>query len=113
MSKISFEGIGEVAATFACGDGVTAGQVVKVTGNGTVGACSDDDRFCGMALSAQDGYAAVQLAGLVRVSVTGEGVSAGWVKLAADGSGGVKAAATGGTELLVISADSDGAVVRL
>ena len=34
MSKISFEGIGEVAATFACGDGVTAGQVVKVTGNG-------------------------------------------------------------------------------
>ena len=55
MSKISFEGIGEVAATFACGDGVTAGQVVKVTGNGAVGACSDGDRFCGMALSAQDG----------------------------------------------------------
>ena len=47
------------------------------------------------------------------MSVTGEGVSAGWVKLAADGSGGVKAAATGGTELLVLSADSDGAVVRL
>ena len=32
MSRISFEGIGEVAATFACGEGVKAGQVVKLTG---------------------------------------------------------------------------------
>ena len=39
-SKISFEGIGEVVATFACGEGVAAGQVVKVTEDGTVGACS-------------------------------------------------------------------------
>ena len=31
MSRISFEGIGEVAATFACGEGVKAGQVVNVT----------------------------------------------------------------------------------
>ena len=47
MSRISFEGIGEVAATFACGEGVKAGQVVKLTGNGTVGPCGDGERFCG------------------------------------------------------------------
>ena len=34
--SISYEGIGQWAATFAC-DGVSAGQVVKVSGNGTVG----------------------------------------------------------------------------
>ena len=39
MSRISFEGIEEVAATFACGEGVKAGQVVKLTGDGTVGPC--------------------------------------------------------------------------
>ena len=45
MSRISFEGIGEVAATFACGEGVKAGQVVKLTGDGTVGPCGDGERF--------------------------------------------------------------------
>ena len=49
MSRISFEGIGEVAATFACGEGVKAGQVVKLTGDGTVGPCGDGERFCGLA----------------------------------------------------------------
>ena len=57
-SKISFEGIGEVVATFACGEGVAPGQVVKVTEDGTVGACAATDKFCGVALSAEDGYAA-------------------------------------------------------
>ena len=51
MSRMSFEGIGEVAATFACGEGVKAGQVVKLTGDGTVGPCGDGERFCGVALS--------------------------------------------------------------
>ena len=33
--NVSYEGIGQWAATFAC-DGVSAGQVVKVSGSGTV-----------------------------------------------------------------------------
>ena len=112
-SKISFEGIGEVVATFACGEGVAPGQVVKVTEDGTVGACSATDKFCGVALSVEDGYAAVQLAGLVKVSVTDGSVSVGWVKLAADGSGGVKKDDTNGREHLVVRVETDGAVVRL
>ena len=78
MSRISFEGIGEVAATFACGEGVKAGQVVKLTGDGTVGPCGDGERFCGVALSAGEGFAAVQLGGLIRVAASGGALSEGW-----------------------------------
>ena len=105
MSKISFEGIGEVAATFACGEGVRAGQVVTVSADGTVGACAAGGRFCGVALSAEDGYAAVQVGGFAVVPVSGEGVTAGLVKLSADGSGGVKLDAGAGTEYLVAAVD--------
>ena len=89
MSTISFDGIGEVVATFTCGADVKAGQVVKASGNGAVDKCGDGDRFCGVALTAEDGYAAVQVAGLVKVAAA-EGVAVGWNKLLADGTGGVK-----------------------
>lgn len=39
--NISYEGIGQWAATFACTD-VSEGQVVKVSGSGTVAACAAD-----------------------------------------------------------------------
>ena len=76
MSKISFEGIGETVATFACGESVAAGQVVKVSDGGKVDVCSAGERPCGVALSAEDGYAAVQLGGLASVPISGEGVTA-------------------------------------
>ena len=83
MSRISFEGIGEVAATFACGEGVKAGQVVKLTGDGAVSPCGDGERFCGVALSAGEGFAAVQLGGLIRVAASGGALSEGWNRLLA------------------------------
>ena len=86
MSKVSFEGIGEVVVTFACGAQVQEGQVVMVSGDGTVDTCTAGGRFCGVAISAEDGYAAVQTGGFAEVKVSGEGVSAGMVKLSADGS---------------------------
>ena len=115
MGKISFEGIGEVAATFACEDGVEAGKTVKVTGTGLVGPCAAGDRFCGVALSVKDGYAAVQVAGLVTLAVSGQGVSEGWLRLTADGSGGVKMAGDGdnGGEYLVAAVESGSAVALL
>ena len=113
MSKISFEGIGEMVATFACGEDVAAGQVVKVTDDGTVGPCTAGDRVCGVALSAEDGYAAVQLGGMVTVTVTGGDVTAGWAKLSADGTGGMKKDAEAGTDYLVVRAETGSAVVCL
>ena len=47
MSKVSFEDIGAVIATFAAQDGVKPGQMVKITANGEVGACSANDAFAG------------------------------------------------------------------
>ena len=37
MSKVSFEDIGMVTATFTAREDVKSGQVVKITGNGEVG----------------------------------------------------------------------------
>ena len=78
--NVSYEGIGQWAATFAC-DGVSAGQVVKVSGNGTVGKCADNDGFEGVVLSvARDGKAcSVAMGGMVTVSYTGASApAAGW-----------------------------------
>lgn len=114
MSKVSFEDIGIVTATFAAREDVKPGQVVKITGNGEVGACTDGDTFCGLALSVRSGFAGVQVKGFACVPTSGT-VTLGRVKLAADGAGGVKPASAGGTEVLVVSADNSGhtAVVYL
>ena len=112
MSNYSFEDIGAVMATFAAGEGVEGGQVVKMTANGTVGACSEGDAFCGVALEPRKGAAAVQVKGFVTVSCTGS-PTLGWTALAADGKGGVKAAASGGVTALVVSVGTGSAVVCL
>lgn len=106
MSKISFGGIGEVVASFACAEEVKAGQVVMVSGDNTVGTCTDGGSFCGVAIGAEDGYAAVQVGGFAALKVSGEGVSAGLVQLSADGNGGVKQDTTNGREYLVAAVDS-------
>ena len=108
MSKISFEGIGESVATFACTGQAANGQVVKMSANGTVAPCSAGDRFCGVALTPAGGYAAVQVGGFAAVNCTDTGVKVGYAALTADGSGGVKAAGeedSAGT-YLVVSVDS-------
>lgn len=112
MSKISFEDIGAVTATFAVGEGVGGGQVVKMTAGGTVGPCTEGDAFCGVALEPRKGAAAVQVKGFVTVSCTGD-LTLGWVNLVADGKGGVKAVASGGVNALVVSTGADSAVVCL
>ena len=111
MSKFSFEDIGAVTATFAAGEGVEGGQVVRMTANGTVGPCAEGDAFCGVALEPRKGAAAVQVKGFVTVSCTGS-LTLGRTDLAADGKGGVKAA-SGGVTALVVSVGDGSAVVCL
>ncbi len=93
--KVSFEGVGQVCATFL-GDKLTEGQTVKMTGNGTVGACAADDVFCGVAVCCKDDACTVQVGGFVTVGYTGTAPGVGWQALSANGSGGVKTA--GGAE---------------
>ena len=78
--NVSYEGIGQWAATFACA-GVTGGQVVKVSANGTVAKCAEGGSFDGVVLSvARDGNAcSVAMGGMVTVSYSGESApAAGW-----------------------------------
>ena len=102
---VSFEGIGQWSATFACTD-VQEGQVVKISGNGEVGKCADGDAFCGVVNTVgRDGAACgVVLGGMVTVPYTGSAPALGWSGLAADGSGGVKADGAAG-KVLVAAVD--------
>lgn len=113
MAKVSFEGIGEVVATFQAASGVKMGQVVKMTANGQVGPCSAGDHFCGVAAAAEDGLAAVQLKGCAELKTDGSVTSAGWVKLVAAANGAVKADTTNGKEFLAVEADATGKTVTV
>lgn len=104
--SISYEGMGQWAATFACGE-VSVGQVVKPAAENSVAACADGDAFAGVVLArARSGDACtVVLGGTAEVSYSGSSAPAvGWQKLCADGNGGVKTDA-GGREQLVLSVD--------
>lgn len=110
--KVSFEGIGEVLATFYAGEDVTAGQVVKLSGDSQVAACAAGEAFCGVAVSVKTGCAAVQVEGFAEVPCADGAVTVGRIALTADGSGGVKTAGSDetGTEVLVVSTDAAGFV---
>jgi hypothetical protein len=111
MKKISFDGVGEVVATFAVGEDVTGGQVVKVTENATVGLCQAGDKFCGVALIPRAGFGGVQVKGFMTVRYSGA-LSLGKASLVADGTGGVKAAENG-VEALVVNLDGEEAEICL
>lgn len=115
--KVSFEGIGEVAVTCFAAETVAKGDVVKMTGNGTVGASAAGDAFCGVAMTgAKGGTAAVQMGGCCAVQYSGAAPVVGWTKISADGTKGVKADATAaGIAYLILSVDTAAktAVIRL
>lgn len=124
--KVSYEGIGQWAATFACGQ-VAEGEMVKISGNGAVSVCNAGDGFCGQVLSVgRDGGAcAVALGGMVTAGYTGTSAPAlGWTSLTADGNGGVQAVsgsaqtesegaqtALTGRSYLVVDVDTSGKTV--
>jgi len=103
--NISFNGVGERVATFVSAN-ETRGVPVKVTANGTVSACSDGDKFCGVALAVRNGMNSVQLGGYLELPYSGTAPGFGPVKLAADGAGGVKTSSSG-QECLVVFVGTD------
>lgn len=116
--SISFEGIGEVIATFQVEEdgGVTAGDVVTVTGDGEVGLGISGGQFCGVAVNvAEDGAAGIQIAGLAVVHYTGTAPAVGYDILTADGAGNVMTAAENGFTYLVAAVDEAAktAVIKL
>ena len=120
---ICFDGVGQVAATFAVSGQVEPGMAVALTDNGTVGLGKDGSALCGVALGhVRNGAAAVQIGGAAKVAFSGTAPKAGWQELVCDGTGGVRAAAGGesktaadGVKCLVMAVDEDGkaAVIKL
>lgn len=105
---ISFEAIGERLATFAAGDGLTAGRVCKISANGTVGPCSEEG-FCGVAAEVRGGMAGVILEGYVELSYAGSTAPGlGYAVLTTNKAGEVVPAEAGGTgrTCLVVSVDA-------
>lgn len=120
--KVSFEGIGEMVATLPVSGTVERGQTVKLTSQGAACACSAGNDFIGTAVSVRNGFAGVQVAGLVQVAYSGTAPACGWATLEANGSGGVRVSAAGteqtpatGRDYLVLAVDTAAktAVVRL
>ena len=107
-----FEDIGQVMATFAAGTGAKAGQVCKVSAGKTVAACSAGDAFCGLVDHVDQAGAAVVLRGFVTVGYTSTAPSVGFVKLVANGSGGVKTD-NGGASYLAVAVDTTAATVTI
>ena len=105
MSMISYEGIGGVVATAYVYGVEKPGDVVCILDNDAVGPCEDGELFCGVALKMSGGMASVQMKGFVRVPFTGE-VELGWMKLVANGEGGVRPGETG-LQVLVTQVDFD------
>ncbi len=103
--NVSFAGIGQTVATFMGGAGEN--QVVKLTGNGTVGPCGAGDLFCGVVLCRKEDASSVQVGGFVTVSYSGTAPAVGYANLTADGSGGVTAVSEGGLCCLVADVDTD------
>lgn len=110
--SISFNGIGQVCATF-WGAGIGEGHVVKMSSRGTVHSCADGDGFCGVAMCCKDDACSVQVKGFVTVSYSGTVPSVGMALLAADNAGGVKAVTTGGQSVLVVDADTAAKTVTI
>ena len=109
---ISFGSIGEKYVTFLAADSAKKGEVCKVSANGTVAGCEEDDEFCGLVRELEGGHAGVQLGGYMEVACSGTLPSVGYAILAADGNGGVAEAETGKT-CLVVFADSTAGVIGL
>ncbi len=108
--NVSFQGIGELVATFEAGTGVVAGTLVKTTTAGKADACAAGDKFCGVAVNVRDGFAAVLLHGYAEIPCSGT-VALGYQKLAAASGTAAKADETNGREILVLDVQSGDAPV--
>ena len=110
--KVSFGGIGESVATFYNSEfeGAAAGDFVKLSGNGEVAACANGNAVCGLCISADDNFAAVQIGGFVKAVYSGAAPALGYAKLSAAGGNVVKADLSG-RDYLVIEFDTSAKTV--
>jgi len=113
--SISYEEMGQVVVTCKADENVNEGCVVCMDENDTVTACAAGKGVCGVALHVSgDGYAAVQIKGMVSVACA-SGVKPGLLKITAQDGVSIKAAgeADEGRDVLVMNVKDSMAVICL
>lgn len=106
--KVCYEGIGELCATFSCGN-LAEGAPVRVSAAGTAAACGKGNEIEGVVKAVSRGKDAcsVQLRGFVTLPYSGTTApSLGYNALEADGAGGVKVGESSARERLVVEVDA-------
>ncbi len=104
---VSFNGYDKKILTFKKGISVTIGSPVKISGNNTVVDCSDEDNFCGIAISIKNDYVGVQMRGYVSSTYSGTTTpTVGYSKICADGSSAFKPDSTNGKNVLIVEVNS-------
>ena len=113
--EISFEGIGQVAATFAAADGIQPGMAVALSGDSTVGMGKTGDALCGVVQSVKNGMAAVQMYGMAKIGYSGTAPVVGMNAVAVDGAGKIKTVTDGGMNCMILSVNTGDstAVIKL
>ena len=110
--KLSYQEIGQVCASFWAEPGMRTGDLCKVAGNGTVGACAKNDVFHGVAAMAHNDMAAVVLRGFITVKYTGAAPAVGDCVLSAASASEVQVSETG-RHCLVVSVDTENREVSI
>ncbi len=103
--SISYEGIGYLAVNMPELDSVE-GHVCAINTEGAAVPCNSGDLFFGVVEAVRNYMACVQVEGFVKLPYSGSEPTAGLIKLAADGNGGV-AVNSNGRMHLVVSVDPD------
>lgn len=102
--ELSYNGFGRQVASFT--GSVAVGDLVSLSGSGTVAKASADKPLVGVCVSKRGELAGVQLRGAVTIGYTGAAPAPGKAALVTAGNNLVKTAATGDA-LLVLAVDAD------
>jgi len=109
MLDVGFSGIDTREVTMKLGNGIMNNKItgipVKISADKTVDVCADRDQFFGkLTVIDTDGFGSVQRKGFCEFNYSGA-VSCGFIKIVADGNGGVKEH-NSGQEYNVVSVDT-------
>ena len=102
---ISYESIGQQCITLKYSGVPSKGVPCTIASSDTIKSSAAGDHFCGVVAGYRNGLASVIVGGLVTLRYTGTAPACGYTKLAAAGSGKVKADSAG-TEYAVFSVNT-------
>lgn len=108
MAYSNFRGLNAEVATFNCDSSVTTkGQLVKMSGSGSVSKCADGDLPIGVTVNVKNGYAAVQIRGFAEIAQDGTISAVGYQSISACDDQTLASNTTNGIEKLVLERSTD------